>query len=995
MRQIDFSDGYETSAAPDQGVISSGGFGSYSSDAAFVTALTLAGGTLGAGNAYYNSVDKRIHFYNGSVWIVSTAKIDGVFFLPQYADDTAAAAALAAAGGTLAQGAQYWNTATKTHKVYDGSAWHAQLQADLQQTITNKDYDGGTASNSRRMTIPKGTFAAVNALTKKAGNLYYVTDGGGSIYFDNGTSLSNVVGANVDSVNGLVGVVVLTTDDIAEDGSPVNLWFTDARAKAAAVADTIADGVTDVAPSQNAVFDALALKEDLTNKGANNGYAPLDGSGKVPTANLPSAIAGAVSYQGTWNANSNSPALADGTGSKGFYYVVSNAGTTTLDTINEWAVGDWVIFNGTVWEKVDNTDKVFSVNTQTGAVVLDTDDISDSASTNKYFTSAAAKAAAVADAIVDAVTDVAPSQNAVFDALAGKLDTSSDTDDIPEGTNKYFTDARAKAAAVADTITDAVTDVAPSQNAVFDALAGKLDTGSSTSVVPEGTNKYFTDARAKAASVADTIADAVTDVAPSQNAVFDALATKAAVGANTDITSLGGITGPIATVSYEEFAEQGSAPSTPAADKIRLYADDVNGFTRMRLLDDGGKALTLCRDSVFVAKNITGATLTKGTPVQVSGVTTGGLTIAKASAAFQSTSNPCTGLLIEDVADAAFGRVMLMGLLTGLNTSALSAGSRLYLGLTAGTLTTTKPENPNLVQRLGNVLTSNATTGQIQIRVQEVENEDSESSSVMSLFGDGSDGDVTIGSNTTLTRDMYYNNLTVSATFTLTTGGFKIYVRGKAQIDGTIDASGATGGGTGGGSGGSTATLGVGANGGAGTTTIGTAGSNTTNGTGGAGGAGGAGTGGAGGAGGTVAALIAAGGSIQQVKHPNVALTGYSYLLGAKLSGGAGGGGGGGDTSATGAGGGGAGRVLLLAGRYIIGAGTVRAKGGNGGAGVATNRGGGGGGGGGTILVTSQNDTTLTSLTFDVSGGTGGASGGGGASAGSAGSTGNVFRLII
>lgn len=48
------------------------------------------------------------------------------------------------------------------------------------------------------------------------------------------------------------------------------------------------------------------------------------------------------------------------------------------------------------------------------------------------------------------------------------------TDAVTEGaTNLYFTTARAKAAAVADTITDAVTDVAPSQNAVFDALAGK------------------------------------------------------------------------------------------------------------------------------------------------------------------------------------------------------------------------------------------------------------------------------------------------------------------------------------------------------------------------------------------------------------------------------------------------------------------------------------------------------------------------------------------
>ena len=39
-------------------------------------------------------------------------------------------------------------------------------------------------------------------------------------------------------------------------------------------------------------------------------------------------------------------------------------------------------------------------------------------------------------------------------------------------------------------------------------------------------------------------------------------------------------------------------------------------------------------------------------------------------------------------------------------------------------------------------------------------------------FGDGSDGDITISGNTTLTRDMFYNSLTVNNGITLTTDGF-------------------------------------------------------------------------------------------------------------------------------------------------------------------------------------------------------------------------------
>jgi len=57
----------------------------------------------------------------------------------------------------------------------------------------------------------------------------------------------------VTSVNTKTGGVVLVTDDIAEDGTPVNLWFTDARAKTAAVLNTTAGSETDQAASVSAM----------------------------------------------------------------------------------------------------------------------------------------------------------------------------------------------------------------------------------------------------------------------------------------------------------------------------------------------------------------------------------------------------------------------------------------------------------------------------------------------------------------------------------------------------------------------------------------------------------------------------------------------------------------------------------------------------------------------------------------------------------------------
>jgi len=87
------------------------------------------------------------------------------------------------------------------------------------------------------------------------------------------------------------------------------------------------------------------------------------------------AISGFVNYEGTWNASTNIPTLVSSVGTKGDYYVVSTTGTTNLNGITTWTQGDWAIFNGSAWEKVDNTDLVTSVAGRTGAVTLTTADI--------------------------------------------------------------------------------------------------------------------------------------------------------------------------------------------------------------------------------------------------------------------------------------------------------------------------------------------------------------------------------------------------------------------------------------------------------------------------------------------------------------------------------------------------------------------------------------------------------------------------------------------
>lgn len=289
-----------------------------------------------------------------------------------------------------------------------------------------------------------------------------------------------------------------------------------------------------------------------------------------------------------------------------------------------------------------------------------------------------------------------------------------------------------------------------------------------------------------------------------------------------------------------------------------------------------------------------------------------------------------------------------------------------------------------------------------------------------SIYGDGSDGDVTIGSNTTLTRSMQYNNLTVSAGFTLTTDGYEVLVKGTLTVNGTISAAGNNGGNasgtnssTGGTAGAAKTSNDVGGStagtaGASGTTGAGAQATNTnntlcwSNAGGGTGGASGTGSGGGG------VALKAASGMTRRGlwKHYfDKPLHGVSLLLGGQ--GGVGGGSGGGDGTNLGGGGGGAGSgggILRIAARiFVIGVtGVLTAAGGNsgnGGSPSAGNCGGGGSGGSGAGGVVDLAYASLTnSGTITVAPGTLGTAGtGSGTGAvgalGTVGGTGKIIRF--
>jgi len=105
--------------------------------------------------------------------------------------------------------------------------------------------------------------------------------------------------------------------------------------------------------------------------GEADGVATLDNGGKLTTSQIPEAILGGLNFQSLWNANTNTPTIPTAsTLNKGYYYKVNVAGSTLIDGISDWTIGDWIVSNGTIWDKVDAYEAVTSVSGKTGDVTL-------------------------------------------------------------------------------------------------------------------------------------------------------------------------------------------------------------------------------------------------------------------------------------------------------------------------------------------------------------------------------------------------------------------------------------------------------------------------------------------------------------------------------------------------------------------------------------------------------------------------------------------------
>jgi hypothetical protein len=174
------------------------------------------------------------------------------------------------------------------------------------------------------------------------------------------------------------------------------------------------------------------------------------------------------------------------------------------------------------------------------------------------------------------------------------------------------------------------------------------------------------------------------------------------------------------TISY--LTDNSTNWNTAFNDKINSAAVTGSGTNTLTLTQqDAGTITATWVNGTLIReiRNNTGATLTKGTIVYISGATGNKPTVSKAIATGDSTSAQTFGFVQENIANNANGYVVVIGDLTGVDTSAFTEGDQLYLSsTTAGAFTSTKQYAPNHLVYVGIVTRSHPTLGQIEVNIQ-------------------------------------------------------------------------------------------------------------------------------------------------------------------------------------------------------------------------------------------------------------------------------------
>mgnify|MGYP001571741274 CR=1 FL=1 len=324
---------------------------------------------------------------------------------------------------------------------------------------------------------------------------------------------------------------------------------------------------------------------------------------------------------------------------------------------------------------------VDSVNAKTGVVVIDPDDLDDTATTNKFTTAAEiSKLSGIEDS---ATADQTGAE--IKTALFAEADTNNFTDAdeskldaIESGATGDQTDAEIKTAYENNADTNAFTDADESKLDGIEALADVTDT----------TNVTAAGAFMKDGTVAMT-GDA--------NLNDNNLDNASEINFNT-------------------------AYSAPTHAEGTLFYDNTNKALAF-YNDEADVTLHVGQEGWIRVKNESGVTITNGQAVNITG-SNGGFPLITLSKANASATANVYGFAAHDIEDNTYGYITNWGVVRDIDTSSFTAGDDLYLSKdTAGAITNLAPSLPNYEIHVGHAVVINASTGTmiVDVRHREVD----------------------------------------------------------------------------------------------------------------------------------------------------------------------------------------------------------------------------------------------------------------------------------
>ena len=241
--------------------------------------------------------------------------------------------------------------------------------------------------------------------------------------------------------------------------------------------------------------------------------------------------------------------------------------------------------------------------------------------------------------------------------------------------------------------------------------------------------------------------------------------------------------GNVTGTQFDEYFDLKTASSNPSHTEGRVFYDQ----TRDSLAyynSDSTMTVHTGQDSLLRVYNETGSTIAAGTPVYLTGENNAIPTIAPASAAGTIAVSYAVGILPTAIANNSTGFVVTGGIVF-FDTSSLTAGQRIHVGSTAGTLQVDAPSYPYFSTDVGLCLVSSSSTGCVYVEIEHHAFE------VLRVTGNTHfdadvtvDGDLTVNGTQTITNS---NNINLTGAFNYFNSGDTIGESGTTFTGSGLD----------------------------------------------------------------------------------------------------------------------------------------------------------------------------------------------------------------